>query len=442
MQFVITITFHIIFPALSIGLASYLLIVEGLWLKTQSKYLYLSCRFWTKVLALTFGMGIISGLVMEFQIGTNWAGFSKQVGPVLGVLFVFEALSAFFIEATFLGFMLFGWNKISKAFHYFCTIMVFIGVSLSAFWILAANSWMQTPAGFVYRHQHFIVKNWEQVIFNHSTLIRYTHMLLAAYIASLMVIIAVCCHYFLKKNFRAFALTNLKIALPLLLILITSQIIIGDNVGLEVHHYQPIKTAAIEGLWKTTRGAPLLLFADIKQHKQRNGFEIKIPHLASLINTHQWDGKLIGLDTVSPSLRPLVPIVFYSFRIMVGVGIIILLFSIAANWQLLRRKLITSNSLLKIGRLLAPSGLIALITGWYVAETGRQPWVVYHYLKTSSAVSHVSLEHVVIGFLLIILVYGIIFGFFFNYYLLKIINKGPKYALPSHHKEEESHVHH
>lgn len=424
-QFAMTITFHIIFPALSIGLATYITVVEAMWLKTKKPILYQTCRFWTKILALTFGMGIISGLAMEFQIGTNWAGFSKIVGPVLGVLFVSEALTAFFIEATFLGFMLFGWGRINKYLHFFCSFMVWVGVMLSAFWILAANSWMQTPAGVNFIHGKFVVTSWWHVIFNPSTIIRYTHMILAAYIATAMVVLAVACFYLLRKQYKPFALFNLKFILCVVCILMPLQIFIGDEVGLKVHQYQPIKTAAIEGLWNTTKGAPLLLFADIKQKQRKNGFNIAIPHMASVINTHHWDGKLIGLNSVKPSYQPYVPLVFYSFRVMVGLGFIILIFAFVGITKTLRHKLASSPWFLKLGVLLAPSGLLALIAGWYTAETGRQPWVVYNIVSTASAVSDVSVSKVVIGFSLIVVIYGIIFGYFYNRYLFKTIQTGP-----------------
>ncbi len=425
LQFVITITFHIIFPALSIGLATYIVIVEGIWLTTSRRIYYQSCRFWTKILALTFGMGIISGLAMEFQIGTNWGGFAKIVGPVLGVLFVAEALTAFFIEATFLGFMLFGWGRINKYFHFFCSIMVWIGVMLSAFWILAANSWMQTPAGVTFFRHTFTVFSWWKVIFNPSTVPRYLHMVIAAYLATTMIMAAVSCFYLLRNRFKSFAKFNLKFMIIALAVLTPSQIIIGDIVGLTVHQYQPIKTAAIEGLWHTTQGAPLLLIANINQKQQRNDFSIGLPHLASVINTHHWNGKLIGLSQVPVKNQPFVPIVFYSFRIMVGLGLMMLLFSLIGIVKLLNNTLYQSSWFLRSGIVLAPSGLLALITGWYTAETGRQPWVVYQLLATSNAVSQVPIFKVITGFALIILIYGIIFGYFYNRYLFKTIRKGP-----------------
>jgi cytochrome d ubiquinol oxidase subunit I len=423
-QFGITITFHIIYPALSIGLASYLTLIEGIWLNNNSIAVYQTCRFWTKILGLTFGMGIISGLVMEFQLGTNWGGFSRLVGPVLGVLFTSETLTAFFVEATFLGLMLFGWGRINRYFHFMCTIMVCLAVWISAFWIMAANSWMQTPSGVRFINGHFVIMSWFQVIFNPSTVMRYFHMILASSISALMIIISVACYYLLKKINITFAKFNLKISIITLSIIMPCQMVIGDKVGLIVHDHQPIKTAAIEGLWNTQQGAPLLLFANIDQQNQKNTFEIGIPHLASLINTHQWNGQLQGLRSVSPTKQPKVANIFYGFRAMIGSGIIIFIFAYYGLIKIIQNSDL-STFYLKCGMILAPSGLIGLIMGWYTAEMGRQPWIVYNIITTASAATPVALNKVIIGFLLILIVYGIIFGYFYNYYLMKIIKAGP-----------------
>ncbi len=432
LQFAITITFHIIFPALSIGLSTYVLITELMWLKTKREKFYQTCRFWTKILALTFGMGIISGFAMEFQLGTNWGGFARIVGPVLGVLFTAEVLTAFFIEATFLGFALFGWNRINKYFHLFSTFMVWFGVMLSAFWILAANSWMQTPAGVTFNHNHFSVFSWKDVIFNHSTLIRYTHMVLAAWIATATLILGVNCYYLIKKRHLDFAKFSSKFMLIALAILLPIQIFVGDEAGLIDHKYQPIKTAAMEGAWNTQRGAPMLLFADIEQKQAKNRFEIGIPHLASLINTHQWNGVLQGLRSVPAKDRPYVPLVFYSFRVMVAFGLIIFAVALFGTYLLIRGKEL-KKWFLRIGVLITPVGLIAMIAGWYTAETGRQPFVVYHLLSTTNAVTQVPVSKVVEGFIVILLIYGVIFGYFYNRYFLKTIIKGPGvYNLSSH----------
>ena len=425
LQFALTISFHIIFPAFSIGLATYLVVIEGLWLKTNQKVYYRTARYFSKILALTFGMGIISGLAMAFQMGTNWSGFSKTVGPVLGVLFTLESLTAFFLEATFLGLMLFGWHLVSKRLHFFSTIMVCFGVILSAFWIMAANSWMHTPSGVIYEHGHFIVTNWLLVVFNPSTLTRFTHMIIASYIATLMVIAMIAAFNLLRNRFHYFALKNLKLALMFLAVLTPLQIIIGDLVGLKVHHYQPVKTAAIEGLWETKNGAPLVLFATISQQERKNTYSVELPKLASLINTHHLNGELKGLNTVPSDELPRVAVVFYSFRIMVGLGFLMVMLTFLGLYYWRKNSLISNYWYHRLLVLCAPSGFIALLTGWFTSEVGRQPWVVYGLVKTHDVVSQVSPKQVLNGFIVIIITYGLIFGVGYLSFFFKMIKKGP-----------------
>lgn len=428
-QFAFTISFHILFPAFSIGLATFLAVMEGVWIKTRNpRYLNL-CKFWTKIFALTFGMGVVSGIVMEFQFGTNWAGFAREVGPVLGALFTYEVLTAFFIEAGFLGVMLFGWNKVGPKLHYIATLLVVFGVTLSAFWILAANSWMQTPTGAILKDGVFTVDSWWHVIFNHSVIPRYFHMLVSAYLTTGFVIAGISAFYLLKQKHADFAKICFSFCLWAIVILIPVQIFIGDQVGLRVHDYQPIKTAAIEGIWNTQKGAPLLLFAYPDQEQQKNLFAIKIPHGASLINTHKWNGELIGLKTVSRKDQPHVATVFYSFRVMVGVGLLMLLMSVIGLWLRFRGRLYDKPWFLKAMIWCSPIGFFAIMSGWFTAEVGRQPWVVYGLLRTSDAASKVPMQHVIISLLLILFVYGIIFGIFYFRYLFRIINIGPELAV-------------
>lgn len=425
LQFALTISFHILFPAFSIGLSTYLVIIEGLWLKTNKKVYYQSARFFSKMLALTFGMGIISGLAMAFQIGTNWAGFSKKVGPVLGVLFTLESLTAFFIEASFLGLMIFGWHLVSKRLHYFSTIMVCIGVSLSAFWIMAANSWMHTPAGMIYHIDQFIVTSWFDVIFNPSTISRFLHMILASYIATLMVVSMISARYLLRNEFRAFATKNLKLVLVCLILCAPTQVILGDIVGLKIHQYQPVKTAAIEGLWHTQKGAPLVLFANISQEQRKNTFSIEIPKLASLINTHNLNGQLVGLENISKNDLPRVAVVFYSFRMMVAFGLYIILLNLFGMYFWHKKNLMQKTWYHRLLVLSAPSGFIALVTGWFTSEVGRQPWVVYNLIKTKDLVSNVDPNSVFRGFVVILVTYGLIFGVGYMHFFIKIIKNGP-----------------
>ena len=425
LQFVFTMSSHILFPSFSIGLALFLAIMEGLYLKTQNVQYLAICKFWTKIFALTFGMGIVSGIVMEFQLGTNWNAFTFMVGGVLGPLFTYEVLTAFFIEAGFLGVMLFGWNRVGPKLHYLATLLVVCGVTISAFWILSANSWMQTPDGAVLKDGQFVVTDWWHVIFNRSVLPRYFHMLLAAWITTSFVILGISAYYLLKKVHLEFAKKCFGFALAALVILVPVQGYIGDSVGVEVQRDQPIKTAAIEGVWKTQSGVPLLLFAIPDPDTEQNYWEIKIPHFASVLNTHHWNGTLVGLDTVVKADRPFVPLPFFAFRIMVGLAGLMLFVVVWGVYLHVRKRLYDSLWFHRVCLACSPIGFAALWFGWITAETGRQPWVVYNLLRTDDAVSKVDLSHVLISFALIILVYGVIFGYFYFKFLFKIIATGP-----------------
>lgn len=425
LQFAFTMSSHILFPSFSIGLAFFLVIMEGLYLKTKKIHYLIICRFWTKIFALTFGMGIVSGIVMEFQLGTNWNRFTYMVGGVLGPLFTYEVLTAFFIEAGFLGVMLFGWNRVGAKLHFFSTLLVFIGVTISAFWILSANSWMQTPDGAVLKDGQFIVTNWKEVIFNRSLIPRYIHMLLAAWITTGFMILGINAYYLLRKKYLELSKKCFSFALAALFFLVPAQALIGDAVGIEIHHDQPIKTAALEGLWHTESGAALLLFAIPDQDLERNYWTVAIPHFASLINTHEWNGKLIGLDTVPKTDRPFVAIPFFSFRIMVALAGLMLFIILWGAYLVLAKRLYESKYYLQACLACSPIGFIALWFGWITSESGRQPWVVYNILKTEEAVSNVDLKHVLASFVLIILVYGVIFGYFYFKFLFKIIMEGP-----------------
>ncbi|OGT30887.1 MAG: cytochrome BD oxidase subunit I [Gammaproteobacteria bacterium RIFCSPHIGHO2_12_FULL_35_23] len=432
LQFAFTISAHILFPAFSIGLATFLVIMEGIWLKTKNP-LYLSiCKFWLKVFALTFGMGVVSGLVMEFQLGTNWAGFTNTIGDVLGSLFTYEVLTAFFIEAGFLGVMIFGWDKVGPKLHYFSTILVFVGVTLSAFWILSANSWMQTPSGFTIVQGKFIVSSWSQVIFNPSVFPRYFHMLLAAYVTTAFAVAGISAWYLLRNEYAEFARKCFSFALWAALILIILQLYMGDTVGLEVHQHQPLKTAAMEGVWQTQQGAPLLLFAIPDMAAQKNLFTIGvIPHMAAVLNTHQWNGTLLGLSSVAPNYQPYVPFVFLSFRLMVGLGVVMFVIALLGACLRFQNRLYFTKWFQKLCVLASPIGFVALWAGWITAETGRQPWIVYNYLRTDQAFSPVSPAHVLFTFVLLVIVYGIIFGIFYFRYLWRILQQGPELSTPA-----------
>lgn len=408
--------------------------MEGLWLKTHNVIYLRIAQFWTKIFALTFGMGVVSGIVLSYELGTNFSHFTDAVGGVLGSLFAYEVLSAFFLEAGFLGVMLFGWDKVGPKLHYSATVLVMVGTAISAFWIMSANSWMQTPAGFVIEKGKYIVTDWWTVIFNPSFLVRYTHMLFASYVTCAFVIAGVSAWYLLKQRHVEFAKKCLSFVIVAAIILVPVQIFLGDNVGLKVLKYQPLKTAAMEGVWKTGPGKPLLLFAIPNQKEQKNFFEVAIPKGASLINTHSFNGVLEGLKSVSPNNQPKVLPVFFAFRVMVGIGL--LMFAVAAIGVLLllRGKLYTNRLFLRFCTLIAPLGFVATISGWLTAELGRQPWAVYQLMRTTDAVSIIPMRDVVTSLILFVVVYGIVFSFYL-YYLLKVIRKGPAEEL---HEKEKS----
>lgn len=423
-QFAFSIGFHILFPTLNLGLAVFILCMEGAWLYTK-KPVYLNiCKFFIKIFALTFGMGVVSGIVLAYQIGTNFGPFIALFGNVLGALFAYETLTAFFLEAGFLGVMLFGWERVSPLVHFAATAMVAIGTTVSAFWIMSANSWMQTPSGFQMINGQYIVDNWWQIVFNPSFLPRMFHMLLASYTTTCFVLAGIASYFLLKQRHRKISQKTLSFAMWSALVLVPLQIGVGDVVGVDVHHYQPLKTAAMEGVWETQKGAPLLLFAWPKQAEQKNEYVVAIPKLASLINTHEWDGELIGLKSVPKADQPLMAPVFFTFRMMVGIGLLMLTTAIIALVLRKNNRLYSSRRFHQWCLLMAPLGFVAAIAGWITAEVGRQPWVVYHLMRTRDAVSAIGAEEVIVSLTLLVITYGIIFGFYL-FYLFHSIRKGP-----------------
>lgn len=423
-QFGFTIGFHIIFPTLNIGLAILICLFEAIWLKTQEiKYLNI-CKFWTKIFALTFGMGVVSGVVLSYELGTNFSGFTNAVGEVLGPLFAYEVMSAFFLEAGFLGIMLFGWKRVNPRVHFTATLLVTIGTIISAFWILSANSWMQTPAGFILVGHKFTVQSWIDVIFNPSFIHRYLHMLLASLLTACFVIAGVSSWYLLKSRHHSFAKSCLSVAILMAAIVGPAQLFLGDQMGLTIYHHQPLKTAAMEGNWNTMQGAPLVLFAipDVQQGK--NLFEIKIPYLASLVNTHSLHGTLPGLNSVPKQDRPVIIPTFFAFRIMVGIGVLFILTGLVGIYLFFKDKLTATTWFLRLCLWLSPLGFIAAMAGWITAESGRQPWVVYGLLRTADAVSKVPMHEVLISLCLFIVGYGFVLSFYL-YFLFKVIRNGP-----------------
>jgi cytochrome d ubiquinol oxidase subunit I len=422
-QFGFTIGFHIIFPTLNIGLAVFICILEGLWLKTKNQQYLKLCKFWTKIFALTFGMGVVSGVVLSYELGTNFNGFTNAVGEVLGPLFAYEVLSAFFLEAGFLGIMLFGWKKVNPRVHYFATLLVTLGTIISAFWILSANSWMQTPSGFYLTANKFVVHSWLAVIFNPSFIPRYLHMMLASFLTASFVVAGISSWYLLKKRDADLAQPCLKLAICLAAITSPLQLFLGDQIGLNIYRYQPLKTAAMEGNWNTMQGAPFVVFAIPDQNQGRNLFEISIPHLASLVNTHSWNGTLLGLNSVARANQPVVPATFFAFRVMVAIGLLFILVSWLGLYFFFTNQLVSKKWFLLLCTYLSPLGFIAAIAGWITAESGRQPWVVYGLLRTQDAASPITYEQVLIS--LILFIFGYIFVLsFYLYYLFKTIHKG------------------
>lgn len=423
-QFATTVSFHIIFPTLNIGLAVFLAVFEGLWLKTKNPLYYQAIRFWGKVFALSFGMGVASGVVMAFEFGTNFGRFTSMVGSVLGPMLGYEVTSAFFLEAGFLGIMLFGWKRVSPKMHWFATCMVTIGTLISAFWILSANSWMQHPVGAHLVHGKMIVDNWFITIFNPMFIPRLAHMLIASLLTSSFVIAATSAYHLLKGRHASLAKKMLGIVLTAALALMAAQLVVGDTVGYDVHKYQPIKTAALEANWNSQRGAPLVLFGWPNEKLEKNDFEIAIPKGASLVNTHSLNGYLQGLKSVPASQRPPVPIVFITFRLMVGIGFVMLLLAMVGVVLHKRDKLFSNTLYLRALVAASPLGFLATLLGWITAESGRQPWAVYGVLKTVHSSSMVPREDVMSSLIMFICVYGFIFvGYLI--YVLRMLSAGP-----------------
>jgi len=425
-QFAFTIGFHIIFPTLNIGLGLFLLILETLYLKTQN-IIYLNLyKFWVKIFALAFGIGVVTGIPLSYEFGTNFSELSRQAGPIIGPLMSVEVMTAFFLEASFIGVMIFGWGRVPKSIHLLATILVVLGNHNSAFWVISANSWMQTPAGVIFDDEKniFIVTDWLKVIFNPSFFYRLTHSLIASYITCAILVSGIGAYYILSKKAVEYGKKSLQVGIIILLIFAPLQIIIGDLHGLKTLRYQPLKIAAVEGLWETTKGADMLLFAipDIKNEK--NNYEIKIPKLASLILTHNWNGEVKGLKEWSTEDRPFVPITFFSFRIMVGLGMLFLLMGIVGGILLFTKKLYDFKPFLYLLTISTPLGFIATIAGWFVAETGRQPYVVYGYLKTMDATSKIS-SHMVSSTLISFIIIYILMFISFIFYVHHVIKKTP-----------------
>jgi cytochrome d ubiquinol oxidase subunit I len=426
-QFAFTVSFHFIFPAFSIGLASYLAVLEGLWLKTgDDKYLNLF-KYWLKIFALAFAMGVVSGIVMSYQFGTNWSVFSDRAGPVIGPLMAYEVLTAFFLEAGFLGVMLFGMNKVGRGLHFTATLMVAIGTFISAFWILSVNSWMQTPVGWALNDvgQFVPADGWWPIVFNPSFSYRLVHTVIAAYLTTALVVGGVGAWHLLKGRKTAETRTMFSMAMWMLALVAPVQIVAGDLHGLNTLEHQPAKVMAMEGHFRShPDGAPLILFGIPDSRAETVRWSVEIPKLSSLILKHDLNAPLAGLDTVPPEDRPPVGIVFWSFRIMVGLGFLMFGLGLLSLWGRFRKRLYDWPLLHRFALVMGPSGFVAVIAGWVTTEVGRQPWVIYNVLRTADAVAPIDAPAVATSLTAFVIVYFIVFGAG-TLYILKLMGHAP-----------------
>ncbi|WP_310018036.1 cytochrome ubiquinol oxidase subunit I [Croceicoccus sp. BE223] len=426
-QFAFTVSFHFIFPAFSIGLASYLMVLEGLWLKT-GKALYLALfRYWLKIFAVAFAMGVVSGIVMSYQFGTNWAVFSDKAGPVIGPLMAYEVLTAFFLEAGFLGVMLFGMEKVGRRIHFAATCMVALGTFISAFWILSVNSWMQTPTGFLIGEngQFLPGPSWWAIVFNPSFPYRLAHTVIAAYLTTALAVGGVGAWHLLRDRTNAHARKMFSMAMWMAALVAPVQIFAGDAHGLNTLEHQPAKVMAMEGHYEShPNGAPLILFGIPDSTEGRVRCALQIPKLSSLILKHDPDAPLAGLDTIPEEDRPPVGVVFWSFRVMVGIGFAMLglgLWSLFARW---RGRLYDWPLLHRAAIVMGPSGFVAVIAGWITTEVGRQPFTIYGLLRTSQSASPLDAPAVAASLLAFVVIYFAVFGMGV-WYILHLMHKPP-----------------
>ncbi|MEX0903072.1 MAG: cytochrome ubiquinol oxidase subunit I [Pseudohongiellaceae bacterium] len=425
LQFAFTIAFHIIFPALSIGLASYLAVLEALWLRTGREIYLVLYKYWLKIFAVTFGMGVVSGVVMSYQFGTNWSEFSDRAGPVIGPLMGYEVLTAFFLESGFLGVMIFGMNRVSRGIHFTATCLVAAGTLFSAFWILSVNSWMHTPSGFGFNEAgQFIPENWLQVIFNPSFPYRLVHMVLAAFLSTSFVVGGAAAFQLLRNNRSKMARQMFSMSMWMALFVTPVQIIAGDLHGLNTLEHQPAKVAAMEGHFETLRGAPLILFGWPDEEAEITRYTVSIPKLGSLILTHSLDGEIPGLTNWPREDRPPVAIVFTSFRVMVGIGLLMLLTGLAGALLRWRGTLYQARWFHRWACIMGPTGLIALLAGWITTEVGRQPYTVYGLMRTSESLSPVAAPAIGSSLAGFVTVYCIVYGAGV-YYLVRLMGKSP-----------------
>lgn len=430
-QFGLTTAFHIVFPALTIGLALFLVIIELLWLLRRDEIYYRMYRFWVKIFAVHFAVGVVSGITLEFEFGTNFARFSQAVANVIAPLMAYEGMTAFFLEAGFLGIMLFGWNRVGPAIHFLSTLLVAVGAMISAFWIMAANAWMQTPAGFRLEGTRFMVSDYWKAIFNPAFPTHLAHMLAASYLTTAFAVAGICAWFLLRERHVAFYRRSLALALVMAAFFAPLQVFIGDLKGLAVAKYQPAKLAAMEAHWETNTqgGAPFLPVVIPDMKAERNRFEIRIPNALSLLITHSMDGKIPGLKEFPRDQRPNVLVTFWTFRVMVGIGFLFFFMVLWAAWLWYQKRILDSRAFLKTLVLVQPLGFIAVILGWVTTEMGRQPWVVYGLMRTSDGVSPIAAGNVAWSIAMFAVIFGLVGASYF-YYTLKILRLGPDFKSP------------
>ena len=424
LQFAFTIGYHILWPAYTIGISGFIVVLNILWLRTRKQIYRDQLRFWIHLFALGFAMGVVTGLVLSYEIGTNWSVFAERTSNVLAPFFGYEVLTAFFLEAGFIGIMLFGMDRFPERLHVLSCMVVAFGAVASAFWILAANSWMQTPAGFRMEGDKFQIVSWWAALFTPSFPYRFFHMVTAAYLTGAFVVIGVMGWYLWRREHVAFARAGFSIAIGIAAVLAPLQLVIGDMHGLNTLAHQPIKVAAMEGDWESGPHQMLVLFAWPNMERERNDFAIQIPELGSLILTHHSDGVVQGLKSVPPENRPYVPIVFFAFRIMVGIGLALIAISWMGLWLRWRGRLYDTPWFSFICAFSSPLGFIAILSGWTVTETGRQPWVVYGQLRTADAAAPIAAGAVAGSLALFVIVYLVLLAAFF-YYAGRFVLAGP-----------------
>ena len=404
LQFAANVTFHILFPTISIAMGWFLLFFKTRFVATGEQHWMDAYQFWIKIFALTFAMGVVSGITMSFQFGTNWPGFMNTVGNIAGPLLAYEVLTAFFLEATFLGIMLFGRGRVSEGVHTLATWLVALGTTASAFWILALNSWMHTPAGYEMINGQAHVTSWFEVIFNPSFPYRMTHMLLASGLTASFLLAGISAYRWLKGDRTKDVLAALRTGVFVAAALIPVQILVGDMHGLNTLHHQPAKLAAMEGIWETQQGVPAVLFAIPDQATQSNKYEIAIPKLASFYLTHDWNGEVKGIKEFGDKHPPVGP-VFWAFRIMVGVGLLMLAVSWFASYELKFKNTLSKRTAVVLVAMTF-AGWVALVAGWYVTEIGRQPWLVYGVLTTAQAASQVPAGNIALSLAMYLTLYA------------------------------------